>query len=83
MLRGTTLELQQQKGTVKLHVLGLWCLPKPVEYLVQAQYIAGVVVQKARSLSHVDGLLLLFVEESRLHVHVVDLPGMMSRNRQQ
>ena len=84
MLRGIVLELQQQKGIVELRVLGSWCLLKPIEYLVQTQYLVRVViVQETRWLSNVDGLLQLSVEESGLHVHVVDLPRIMCRNRQQ
>ena len=49
-----------------------------MQYLVRV-----VVIDEARWLSDVDGLLQLSVEESELHIHVVDLPRVMSRDRQQ
>ena len=59
-----------------------WCSSKLVERLVQVQYLIEVfVIDEARWLSDVDGLLQLSVEESGLHVLLVDLPRVMSRDR--
>ena len=42
-----------------------------------------VVVQEARWLVDIDGLLQLSIEEGRFHVHVVDLKEMMCHDCQQ
>jgi hypothetical protein len=69
---------------IELHVLGTRCLAQAIECLAQAVHLPlffgdGI----ARWLAHVDLLLEVTIEDGGLHVHVVDLPPLLSHQHEE
>ena len=80
----TLLEAHLLECGVELRVPGARCLVQAIECLAQAVHLplfSGDGV--ARWLAHVDLLLEITVEEGGLHAHVVDLPPLLSRQREE
>jgi hypothetical protein len=56
-----------------------WSLLKPIKRLRELIYMVGIpVILEARGLLHIHLLLDWPIEESALHVHLIELKGMVS-----
>jgi hypothetical protein len=63
---------------VQLNVPSSWCLLQAVEGLAQVENLVLLAkVDESRWLTNVDLLLQVAVEEGRLDIHVVNMPGLL------